>query len=121
MIDRGRIVQVLSNLIGNALKFTPDGGHIDVGVETSPEHVVRVFVRDSGPGISADNLTQIFDAFWQAPRSARLGSGLGLTISRGIVQMHGGRIWAESREGAGATLQFTLPVAEAEGQQVAAD
>jgi signal transduction histidine kinase len=121
MIDRGRIIQVLSNLIGNALKFTPAGGRIEVGVDTNAERHVQVFVRDSGPGIAAESLEPIFDAFWQAPRAARLGSGLGLTISRGIVQMHGGRIWAESREGAGATLRFTLPVAKAEDQQVAAD
>ena len=111
MIDRGRIVQVLTNLIANALKFTPAGGRIDVGVAPNAERVVQLYVRDSGPGIAADNLDVIFDAFWQAPRAARLGSGLGLTISRGIVQLHGGRIWAESREGEGATFQFTLPVA----------
>jgi PAS domain S-box-containing protein len=121
MVDRGRIMQVLSNLIGNALKFTPAGGRIEVGAEPQAESTVRVFVRDTGPGISADNLELVFDAFWQAPRTARLGSGLGLTISRGIVQLHGGRIWAESREGTGSTFQFTLPVAETERQRVAAD
>jgi signal transduction histidine kinase len=121
MIDRGRIAQVLSNLIGNALKFTPAGGRIEVRVEPHDERTIRVSVRDSGPGIEADNLERIFDAFWQAPRAARLGSGLGLTISRGIVQLHGGRIWAESREGAGSTFQFTLPIAEQEPQQIAAD
>jgi PAS domain S-box-containing protein len=121
MIDRGRIAQVLSNLIGNALKFTPAGGYIEVRVAPQDEHTVLVSVRDTGPGIAAENLEQIFDAFWQAPRAARLGSGLGLTISRGIVQLHGGRIWAESREGTGSTFQFTLPIADQEPQQIAAD
>ena len=90
-------------------------------MDTNAGRVARVFVRDSGPGIPADKLELVFDAFWQAPRAERLGSGLGLTISRGIVQLHGGRIWAESREGAGATFQFTLPVADTEHQPVAAD
>jgi PAS domain S-box-containing protein len=121
LIDRGRIAQVLSNLIGNALKFTPVGGRIDVRARPTDEHMVLVAVHDSGPGIAADNLERIFDAFWQAPRSARLGSGLGLTISRGIVQRHGGRIWAESHEGAGSTFQFTLPIAHTENEQIAAD
>ncbi len=121
LVDRGRIVQVLSNLVGNALKFTPAGGRIDVGVEPHADGAVRIFVRDSGPGIAADELELVFDAFWQAPRAARLGSGLGLAISRGIVQRHGGRIWVESREGAGSTFQFTLPIAQQDSQQVAAD
>jgi PAS domain S-box-containing protein len=121
MMDRGRIIQVLTNLIGNALKFTPAGGQIEVGVDRPAKGVVRVFVRDSGPGIAAESLERIFDPFWQAPRAKRLGTGLGLTISRGIVQRHGGRIWVESREGAGSTFYFTLPVAEGDRQQIAAD
>jgi signal transduction histidine kinase len=111
MIDRRRILQVLSNLLGNALKFTPDGGRIQLRAEGIAENKVQVSVRDSGPGIPPENLKRIFEAFWQAPRAKRLGSGLGLAISRGIVQLHGGRIWAESREGEGSTLFFTIPIA----------
>jgi PAS domain S-box-containing protein len=121
MVDHGRIVQVLTNLIGNALKFTPEGGGIVVRAERGGARHVRMSVRDSGPGIAAENLPRIFDAFWQAPRAARLGSGLGLTISRGIIQLHGGRIWAESREGVGSTFLFTLPATDSAREQVAAD
>jgi PAS domain S-box-containing protein len=121
MVDHGRIVQVLSNLIGNALKFTPEGGGIVVRAERDGERNIRISVRDSGPGIAAENLPRIFDAFWQAPRAARLGSGLGLTISRGIVKLHGGRIWAESREGVGSTFFFTLPSTDIAREQTAAD
>jgi PAS domain S-box-containing protein len=120
MVDHGRIIQVLSNLIGNALKFTPAGGRIDVRLHRESKKAVRVTVSDSGTGIAAENLPRIFDAFWQAPRAARLGSGLGLAISRGIVQQHGGRIWAESREGIGSTFHFTLPTAETEKELAAA-
>ena len=111
MGDRHRLLQVLDNLIGNALKFTPSGGH--VVVRASPDHTSVVFaVADDGVGIAPDALAHVFDPFWQATaRSGRLGAGLGLPITRGIVEAHGGRIWVESTLGAGSRFSFTVPAA----------
>ena len=110
LADRDRVLQVLSNLLGNALKFTPEGGR--VGVQARRVEVeVWVSVQDSGPGIAPDDIPRLFDPYWQARRTARLGAGLGLTISKGIVEAHGGRIWVESRPGAGTTFTFALPIA----------
>jgi signal transduction histidine kinase len=111
--DRHRIMQVLSNLIGNSLKFTPPGGRIDV--EASGEDgQVRFMVRDTGPGIPREHLHDIFSPYWQAKRTERLGAGLGLPIAKGIVESHGGRIWVESEPGQGTAFYFTLPAAEAQ-------
>jgi PAS domain S-box-containing protein len=109
--DPARVVQVLVNLVGNALKFTPAGGR--VSVEVSREDGAALFcVVDTGPGIDADHLPRIFDRFWQANgRERRGGVGLGLAISRGIVAAHGGRIWARSEPGRGSTFCFTIPLA----------
>jgi signal transduction histidine kinase len=119
-VDSGRMVQVLSNLLANALKFTPQGGEIEVQAEEA-HGTVHVHVRDTGVGIPQEDLDQIIHAFWQAPRTARAGAGLGLAISRGIIEQHGGRISVKSKEGAGATFTFTLPVAREQGQAQAAD
>jgi PAS domain S-box-containing protein len=109
--DRDRLLQVLSNLIGNAVKFTPEGGRIVV--EATPvDGEMRLTVADSGPGIPPENLERVFDPYWQARTTARLGAGLGLPIAKGVVESHGGRIWVESRPGEGATFTFTLPLAE---------
>ena len=111
LADSDRVLQVLSNLIGNAIKFTPEGGHIRVRVAAGgDDSEVRFTVEDTGPGIPADDLRKIFDRFWQG-RPGRRSSGLGLYIARGIVENHGGRIWAESTVGAGARFHFTLPMA----------
>jgi signal transduction histidine kinase len=110
LMDRDRMTQVLTNLLGNAVKFTPEHGSIVVGVERR-EGEVRLSVHDTGPGIPAKDLGRIFDRFWQARQTAQLGSGLGLFIARGIVLAHGGTIWAESAPGAGSTLYVTLPTA----------
>jgi signal transduction histidine kinase len=107
--DRDRLAQVVSNLLGNATKFTPPGGRIKVAA-SSEGHEVRVSVTDSGPGIPGEDLPRVFDAYWQAQKTASLGCGLGLKIARAIVQSHGGRMWAESPPGAGATFSFTVPV-----------
>jgi signal transduction histidine kinase len=108
--DAERIMQVLSNLVGNALKFVPRGG--SVALECQDQGVDAVFsVADSGPGIAREDLDKLFEKFWQRRRSDRRGVGLGLAIARGIVEAHGGRIWAESRVGFGSTFYFTLPVA----------
>ncbi|MBC7541923.1 MAG: hypothetical protein H7338_04260 [Candidatus Sericytochromatia bacterium] len=109
--DRERTLQVLSNLIGNAIKFTPAGGTISVRV-MGQGAVVCVSVRDTGSGIPADRQALVFDRFWQAEKSRRQGAGLGLAISKGIVEAQGGTIWVESMVGAGSTFSFTLPVAE---------
>jgi signal transduction histidine kinase len=113
LADRRRISQVLSNLVGNANKFTPEGGCIMLRVERI-ERVygwVRFSVQDTGPGISRQDLPHIFDRFWQARRVRRGGVGLGLAISKGIVEAHGGTIHAESRAGLGTTFSFILPAA----------
>jgi signal transduction histidine kinase len=108
--DRDRVMQVLSNLIGNALKFTPPGGGISVRAALRDGEVL-VTVADTGPGIPHEHLDHIFNPYWQAKRAERLGAGLGLPIARGIVEAHGGRIWAESEPGEGTTFFFTLPLA----------
>jgi len=109
--DRHRIMQVVSNLIGNSLKFTPPGGRITVDARCEREQVL-IRVRDTGPGIPPENLADIFSPYWQAKRTERLGAGLGLPIAKGIVESHGGRIWVESEPERGTTFYFTLPVAE---------
>ena len=106
--ERARILQVFSNLMGNALRFTPAGGTVTVGAAPAPGGV-GFFVADTGPGIPPEHLPHLFDRFWQAHPGERKGLGLGLAIARGIVETHGGRIWAESRPGQGSTFFFTLP------------
>ena len=107
--DHDRVIQLFSNLIGNAIKFTPEGGVITVRAVPEGE-VVRFSVVDTGPGISADELPHVFDRYYQAQRKNRDGIGLGLSIARGIVEAHGGRIWVEAEEGKGSTFSFTLPL-----------
>jgi signal transduction histidine kinase len=106
--DYGRILQVLANLILNSLKFTPEGGKITVHGELDAGSV-RVSVADTGSGIPEDALESIFERFSQVGKNDRRGLGLGLYISRRIVEEHGGKIWAESKPGAGSRISFTLP------------
>ena len=108
--EKERVLQVVSNLLGNAIKFTPPAGTITVQASALPGEV-SFAVRDTGPGIQPMQLSHIFDRFWQARAAARAGAGLGLAIAKGIVEAHGGRIWVESKPGAGATFHFTLPAA----------
>ena len=108
--DRDRVLQVLTNLIGNAIKFTSEGGRIIVRVEPQGREI-QFSVIDTGPGIAPADLTHIFDRFWRAQKTTRTGTGLGLSIAKGIVETHGGRIWAESQLGSGSTFIFTLPLA----------
>lgn len=108
--DRERILQVFTNLIGNAIKFTPRGGEIRI-LASHDSGEVRFTVADSGPGIPSEHLDHVFDRYWQAKSTAKLGTGLGLSIAKGIVEAHGGRIWAESPPGSGAQFNFTLPLA----------
>jgi signal transduction histidine kinase len=106
-VDPERIIQVISNIVGNAIKFTPTGGRIRVTAEERPDAVV-VTVADTGPGIPAQYLLHVFDRYWQLSRRSR-GAGLGLPIAKAIIEAHQGRIWAESVEGQGAAFHFTLP------------
>jgi len=108
--DGARIQQVLSNLVGNAVKFTPRQGRITVSADLL-ETEVRFAVIDTGPGIPPEQVPHIFGRFWQARSSDRRGIGLGLAIAKGIVEAHGGRIWVESQVGVGSTFYFTLPTA----------
>lgn len=106
-IDRERVMQVLFNLLGNAIRFTPTEGTIRVWAEEVGAEV-RVSVTDDGCGIAPDDLPFIFDRYWKGRSS---GSGLGLSISKAIVQAHGGRLWVDSRVGEGSTFFFTLQIA----------
>jgi PAS domain S-box-containing protein len=110
LADAARIQQVLSNLVGNAVKFTPRAGRVTVIAEPLGAEV-RFGVVDTGPGIPPEQLPHIFGRFWQAKPSDRRGIGLGLAIAKGIVEAHRGRIWVESRVGSGSTFYFTLPCA----------
>nr|WP_228531220.1 MULTISPECIES: ATP-binding protein [Myxococcaceae] len=107
--DRERVLQVLGNIVGNALKFSPAGSEVLLRAEPDGPFV-RFSVQDAGPGIGPDELPHIFDRFWKAGRSATRGTGLGLFICRGIVEGHGGRIWAQSTPGQGTLVLFTLPM-----------
>ena len=111
LADSARIQQVLSNLVGNAVKFTPRNGRISITAERT-EAAVRFGVIDTGPGIPAEQLPHIFGRFWQAKPADRRGIGLGLAIAKGIVEAHNGNIWVESHVGLGSTFYFTLPVAQ---------
>jgi two-component system sensor histidine kinase GlrK len=111
-LDRDRILQVLKNLLGNAIKFTPEGGVITVsaGVQSGS---IQVTVEDNGPGISGDQLQRIFEKFRQVPTPGGpmiKGTGLGLAIVKQIITAHGGKVWAESKPGRGSTFHFTLPL-----------
>lgn len=114
MVDRSRMGQVFSNVLGNAVKFTPDGSEVRVSASSDGSEV-RFVVADSGPGISADHLPFVFNRYWQAPETQSLGTGLGLFIAKGIVEAHGGRMWVESEAGEGATFGWAIPVVAGEG------
>jgi signal transduction histidine kinase len=108
--DPERIVQLFSNLVGNALKFTPAGGTVCIRAQRKHDRI-RVAVRDTGPGIPANDVDKIFASFWQAKKADRRGIGLGLTIARAIVEAHGETIGVESTPGSGAEFWFTLRIA----------
>jgi signal transduction histidine kinase len=108
--DRARVQQVLSNLVGNAIKFAPKGSAIRIAAAASAREV-RFDVSDQGPGIAEEEAQHLFDRYWRGGADGATGAGLGLYIAKGIVDAHGGRIWVETQAGAGATFCFTLPVA----------
>jgi signal transduction histidine kinase len=111
--DRDKVTQVLMNLIGNAIKFTPPQGRVTVSASRDGTEWAQVSVNDNGPGISAEECRKIFQKFYQVSEGGGLkpkGTGLGLAISKALVELHGGKIWVESEEGRGSTFSFTLPV-----------
>ncbi len=111
--DADRVLQVLANLVGNAIKFTPPGGTVSL-VVAREDGIVRFAVQDTGPGIAPVELAHIFDRYWQARRVRSAGTGLGLYIAKGLIEAHGGRLWAQSTLGAGATFCFTLPISSSD-------
>jgi signal transduction histidine kinase len=120
--DERKVKQVVFNLLSNAVKFTPDGGRVDVLARRLPggadgaAGAVQVSVRDTGVGVAPEDRERVFEAFQQAapgPAGGQEGTGLGLSLARQFVQLHGGRIWVESRPGAGSTFSFTLPLTAA--------
>jgi signal transduction histidine kinase len=108
--DPDRIGQVMSNLLGNAMKFSPEDSKILVSAVQETDCVV-IGVSDQGPGIPPEYLQKVFDRYWQATETKGVGSGLGLSIAKGIVNAHCGKIWAESQPGKGSCFYFTLPLA----------
>ena len=110
--DRNRVLQVFSNVITNAIKFCASGDRIDLSVGAG-ERFATFTVADSGPGIAEDALPLVFEAYWSSAKRPCDGTGLGLFISKGIVEAHGGRMWIESRVGDGTKVRFTIPVAGA--------
>ena len=109
-VDPLRIREILSNLLSNALRYTPHGGQVQVGLSeqmTGGKRIVTIFVQDSGPGIDKSDLAHIFDRFYKSSDSG--GMGLGLSIARYLVEAHGGEIWAESEPGKGTKILFTIP------------
>jgi signal transduction histidine kinase len=113
-VDGDRISQVLVNLLTNATKFTPRGGRVRVSA-TRVDGEVIIAVEDSGRGIAPADLPRVFDRFWQASDTAKLGTGLGLGICKSIVDLSGGRIWAQSTLGVGTTFYFSIPAAASDG------
>jgi signal transduction histidine kinase len=115
-MDGARIKQVLLNLVGNAIKFTPEGGKVWVSAGAMNGDV-RVEVGDTGPGIALEDQERIFQEFQQAGSDAGKpqGTGLGLALARKFVEMHGGKIWVESEVGKGSKFTFTLPIEEGKG------
>jgi signal transduction histidine kinase len=107
--DGDRILQVVSNLVGNAIKFSPSGSAIAVRMTELDDELI-VAVTDDGPGVPASDLPHLFEPYWRADRLDRRGVGLGLPISKAIIESHGGRIWIESEPGAGTRASFALPV-----------
>jgi signal transduction histidine kinase len=119
LADGERVLQIVSNLVGNAVKFTPEGGTVTLAAAPG-DGEVRFSVSDTGPGIPPEQVPHIFGAFWQARHADRRGLGLGLSIARGLVEAHGGRIWVESEPGRGASFVFTLPLADQDANSATA-
>lgn len=115
-IDEDKLTQVLDNIISNALKYSPEGGKVTFSIEEKDEFII-VSVSDQGVGIPKENIDQIFERFYRVDkaRTRKLGgTGLGLAIAKEMVEAHGGKIWAMSKEGKGTTISFSLPYVRSE-------
>jgi len=110
LCDRERLVQIFSNLVGNAIKFTDAGGRIVVSAERDGD-AITFCVADNGPGIAAEHLPHLFDRFWRVRGRKRDGTGLGLWIVKGLVEAHGGRVSVDTTVGVGSRFSFTVPLA----------
>jgi signal transduction histidine kinase len=110
--DPFRVSQIVGNIVGNALKFTPPQGSVTIRADAIGNHVA-IHISDTGPGIAPADIEHLFDDFWQARRNDHRGVGLGLAIAKGLVEAHGGKIWCDSAPGRGSTFSFTLPRAVA--------
>jgi signal transduction histidine kinase len=108
--DGERVLQLIDNLVGNALKFTPAGGRVSIGGSIDGNEL-RLTVADTGPGIPEEQRARLFDRFWQARGADRRGLGLGLPIAKGIAEAHGGRLWVDSTMGSGSAFHFAMPLA----------
>jgi signal transduction histidine kinase/FixJ family two-component response regulator len=127
-VDPRRLLQALSNLISNAMKFTPAGGRVEISAKESYEELVdttaargaggavRFTISDTGPGIPPEDLAHVFEWFWRSPRGTQGGAGLGLAIAKGLIEAHRGRLHVESVPGRGSTFWFTLPAATGQAQ-----
>lgn len=113
LCDRERILQVFSNLLGNAIKFCRNGDRIRVNLQQFDDHI-QASVIDTGPGIASEDLPLVFDAYFSGAKNRRNGTGLGLYITKRIVDAHAGRIWIDSETGSGTAVHFTLPLSNAE-------
>jgi signal transduction histidine kinase len=109
--DAERVVQALANLVSNAIKVTPRAGAIDVAVRGDDAAALVFSVHDTGPGLPPDEIAMLFEPTWRSKHADYRGTGLGFAIARGIVEAHGGRIWADSEPGRGTTVVFSLPLA----------
>jgi signal transduction histidine kinase len=107
--DHNRLLQALLNVVGNAVKFTPAGGSVHVRAVRSGD-AVRFSVADTGPGIAAENASNVFDRYWHAAHKAQGGSGLGLAITKAIVEAHGGQIWVDTKRTKGTEICWTIPL-----------
>ena len=107
-VDHNQILRVFGNIVSNGIKFSPQDGLITISTQFMEKEVMFT-ISDTGPGIAEHHINNVFERFWQAQGTAHKGTGLGLAISKGIVQAHGGTIWAKSVFGEGATFGFTLP------------
>jgi two-component system sensor histidine kinase KdpD len=120
LLDFSEIDQVLTNVLENAIKYTPPSTRITIDVRHSGANI-EVKVADSGPGVPSEYLSQLFDKFYKVNSGQRTtGTGLGLAISKGLIEAHGGRIWAKNRPGGGLEVTFTLPIVAARGDALAA-
>ena len=118
--DRGRMIQVLTNLLRNALKYTPDGGEISLtAVHNRQHHTIDMTIQDTGLGIHPDEQKKIFSKYFRSEESdiqARPGTGLGLYITKALIEMQNGRIWFESKYGEGTAFYVTMPIANEEAE-----